>query len=71
MADFNDGTIIDDKLDVPDDNGGADDQQQQDQGQQDQGDQQAKDDGEQQQQGDDWRSRLAGGDQKLLGGRGR
>lgn len=75
MAEFNDGTIIDDTIDTPNDAG---DQGAGDQNANDQGNQGAADDGngdqgadDQQQQQDDWRARMAGEDKKLLGFLGR
>lgn len=77
MAEFNDGTIIDDTIDTPNDAG---DQGAGDQNANDQGNPGAADDGngaqgaaddQQQQQQDDWRARMAGDDKKLLGFLGR
>lgn len=82
MADFNDGTIIDDKIDDQGDAGNLDAGDAGDQGAKDHGNQGAADagdkgdgdagaDSDQQQQGDDWRTRMAGDDKKLLGYLGR
>jgi len=71
MADYEDGTIIDDKINVQDDGGNADAGNEGAKDQGDGGDQGNKDGDQQQQQGDDWRARMAGDDKKLMGFLGR